>query len=273
FLKCIEKSQPNSMILIPQLLEALVHAASQGWEPPDSLRFVAIGGGKVSNLLLDKAQQYGLPVFQGYGISECASVVSLNLPGQNRSGSVGKPLLHNKVKIDNGEIIIVGEQFLGYSGGTNHQNTDSFHTGDLGYLDTEGYLYISGRKKNLIISSFGRNISPEWLESELSTIPEVLQCIVFGEAKPYCTALIYSPPDADKRIIAEAIERINLTLPDYARLQSWHQLKFPFSPESGAMTGNGRLRRDVIEENYSEQINALYSAQPVTFNPGSAAEQ
>ena len=84
--------QPNSLILVPELLLALVQACEKGWQPPQSLMFVAVGGGKVSPTLLQNVREHGLPVYEGYGLSECSSVVCLNSPDQNRTGSVGKAL-------------------------------------------------------------------------------------------------------------------------------------------------------------------------------------
>ncbi|HED13602.1 MAG TPA: hypothetical protein ENI62_08115, partial [Gammaproteobacteria bacterium] len=102
-LSTISRYQPQSMILIPQLLLALVAATAQGWQVPESLQFIAVGGGKVAPALLHQARTLGLPVFEGYGLSECASVVSLNTASAQQAGSIGKPLAGREVTIVDGE--------------------------------------------------------------------------------------------------------------------------------------------------------------------------
>ncbi|MDQ7073053.1 MAG: AMP-binding protein, partial [Gammaproteobacteria bacterium] len=106
--------QPQSMILLPELMQALLGAIKHGWQPPESLRFIALGGSKVSISLLQEAHDLGLPVFEGYGLSECGSVVSLNTPADRLLGSIGKVLKHVSVAIENNEIVVSGNTFLGY---------------------------------------------------------------------------------------------------------------------------------------------------------------
>lgn len=261
------RARPGSIILTPELLNALVSAAEQGWKPPVSLVFIAVGGGRVSPALLERALQPGLPVFEGYGLSECASVVSLNRPGRNRPGSVGEPLPHVRVKIVDGEILINGSQLLGYTGDTGTSHGPWFPSGDLGYLDDDGFLYIDGRKKNLIITSFGRNVSPEWLESELNGLPGILQSAVFGDARPFCVALLYADGRVCDADLSSAITRLNDSLPDYARILAWKRLEQPFSISSATLTGNGRLRRDMIADRHRDVIEALYLHPPRPAQP------
>lgn len=261
FLETLSNVRPESMILIPQLLDGLLQATRSGWHPPDSFQFIAVGGGHVSRQLLDEAEEAGLPVYQGYGLSECGSVVSLNLPGQNRAGSVGKPLAHASISIIDGEIHIDKQLFLGYTDGTTPDTTSTLATGDLGFLDDEGFLHINGRKKNVLITSFGRNISPEWVEAELNTIPGVFHSMVVGEAQPSLGALIAAAPALDDQFIDTAIGLLNATLPDYAQIGSWSRLQAPFSVNSGTLTENGRLKREVILEKFREQIDFLFPNQ------------
>src|SRR5690606_12402964 len=108
-LACISSSRPDSIVLVPELLRLLVGAAERSWKVPDSLRFVAVGGAAVSVDLLARAESLGLPVFEGYGLSECASVVCLNTPDARRRGSVGRPLPHARVRVaDDGQIMVSG---------------------------------------------------------------------------------------------------------------------------------------------------------------------
>jgi long-subunit acyl-CoA synthetase (AMP-forming) len=269
FLDVLAHCRPQSLILIPQLLEALVMSAASGWKLPDSLRFVAVGGASVNPLLLERAWQFGIPAFEGYGLSECGSVVSLNTPGQRRNGSLGRPLPHVRVAIHEGEIQVFGPRFLGYAGDKaswlSADDSAPLATGDLGYQDNDGYLHFNGRRKNLLVSSFGRNISPEWVETQLAASPCIAQSIVFGDSRPYCVALVQarhariSDEDIDASIAA-----INAALPDYARVQRWARLNEPLLRGSGLetdlLTSNGRPRRAQIAQRFAATLEALYSA-------------
>src|SRR5690606_11466174 len=106
--------RPDSLILVPQLLLALTAAAEAGLPLPAGYRFVAVGGGKVSEALLERAARAGIPVHEGYGLTECGSVVAVNLPGAGRPGTVGRPLPHVAVSIIDGEIHVAGAAMLGY---------------------------------------------------------------------------------------------------------------------------------------------------------------
>lgn len=260
-LDCISQHRPNSLILVPEILKALLIAAECGWRPPPSLRFVAVGGGKVAPELLRRARQSGLPAFEGYGLSECASVVTLNTPGADRIGAVGRPLPHVSVQIDEDEIIISGNAFLGYANQPETWESGPVRTGDLGRIDSDGFVYIDGRKKSQLITSYGRNVSPEWLESELTVGPVLRQAAVFGDARPFFVALLY-PQDASvsDTDIAAWVHKTNLQLPDYARILEWHRVHQAFSSENGLTTENGRVKRDAIENYYSLEINQMYES-------------
>lgn len=251
--------QPSSLILVPQLLTALLKLVADDWQAPSSLRFIAVGGAKVDPTLLDRARKKGLPVYEGYGLSENSSVACLNLPGAERSGSVGKALPSADLAIRDGEVVIRGSTFLGYLGEPESWYQAELQTGDLGRVDSDGYIYIEGRKKNLLISSFGRNISPEWIEARLLSNGLIAQCIVLGDAQPYCSALIL--PE-DQRItdsdIQAWVEVINAELPDYARVLAWHRLTQSLEQCDGLYTANGRPRRDRIAKGFSRFINSLY---------------
>ena len=263
FVGAVTQSTPSSLILTPQLLQVLVAAARGGWAPPDSLAFVAVGGARVPAGLVEQAHALGIPAYEGYGLSECASVVSLNAPGAARPGSCGRPLPHLRVEVADGEIHVAGTAMLGYAGEPSSWAQHRIATGDLGRLDADGFLHIDGRRKNLLISSFGRNISPEWVESELLADGMLAECIVFGDARPHCVALVTPrssnlPDQATRRAIQQTIDRCNARLPDYARVLGWRQLPRPLAGNRDLLTDNGRPVRATIENRYGDLIEEIY---------------
>lgn len=258
----INHYQPHSFILLPELLTAILKAISQGWVAPNSMTFIAVGGSKVSPALLEEAEMRNLPVYQGYGLSECASVISLNTPKQMNIASVGQILNHVNVTIEQGEVVVSGNAFLGYAGQEETWYPDKVLTGDLGFYDSQGYLHITGRKKNLLVSSFGRNINPEWVESELLANGLLSQCVVFGDGKPFCIALVL--PRNNKttiQTIDQWIDLVNQELPDYAQIKAWHNIVSPFTYDAGLMTSNGRPIRHAIGQHYQDIIQQLYQGE------------
>ncbi len=258
-LSCIGHHQPNSLILVPELLNALTQAAEAGWQVPLSLNFVAVGGGKVAPELLRRAHAVGIPAYEGYGLSECASVVSLNVPGDARIGSAGRPLPHVSVRTENNEIVISGNAFLGYIGEPDTWNLDEVRSGDLGRIDADGFVYVEGRVKNQIITSFGRNLSPEWVESELLSGPILQQAVIFGDDRPFCVALLFpTDPSCSYADITAWVETVNKQLPDYARIGEWFLMPAALNVQDGLLTPNGRPKRVDIEKNYQREIDSLY---------------
>lgn len=266
-LACINQYQPNTLIVVPEMLNALVLAADAGWQPPISLRFVAVGGGKTSPELLRHAHSHGIPAYEGYGLSECSSVVSLNVPDANRIGAVGRPLPHVDVSIVDGEIVVTGNAFLGYANQPDSWGKDLVHTGDIGHIDSDGYLYVDGRLKHQLISSFGRNLSPEWVESELLTGPMLQQAVVIGDDRPYCVALVWPrDPSSSASEIAAWISEVNIRLPDYARVKNWYRLPKVLLTSDGLLTENGRPKRVNIENQYELAIASLYESRQEVSN-------
>jgi long-subunit acyl-CoA synthetase (AMP-forming) len=257
--------QPESMILVPELLRILVGGAESGWSPPPCARFFAVGGARVSPELLERATAVGLPVFEGYGLSECASVVCLNTPQAAKRGSVGRPLPHARLRLDpQGEIHVQGALMGGYVGAPSLGANAEIATGDLGELDAEGFVYVRGRLKNLFINSFGRNLSPEWIESELTQEPAIGQAVACGEAQPQIVALV-APAHAGvpAAAIAAAVRRANARLPAYARVARYHVMTERLTVANGLLTGNGRPRRERILERYLDTIAQLHAgAEP-----------
>jgi long-subunit acyl-CoA synthetase (AMP-forming) len=252
--------QASTAIMVPQMLQAMVAAGRAGASLPRSLRYIAVGGAPVSSSLLEQARELGLAVNEGYGLSECASVVAVNRPGECRVGSVGKPLPHVRIDFaDDGEILIYGIQWHGYLGDRVLPKTGDFiATGDLGYLDADGFLFLSGRKKNIFITSFGRNVAPEWVEVNLVSQAGIAQAAIFGEARPFNSAVIVPQPGASPAAIEAALDKANRQLPDYAQVRAWIPAMEPFTFGNGMSTANGRLRRTEIFGKYASRIDALY---------------
>jgi len=260
-LATLKHTKASTAIFTPELLHALVVCVEAGKITSNYLRFLAVGGASVSPALLERARKLKIPVYEGYGLSECASVVALNVPHSNKIGSVGKPLPHIQVSFtDEQEIVINGNAYLGYVGQEQSQQ-NAVHTGDIGELDKDGYLLITGRKKNIFITSFGRNVSPEWVERELKITPCIAQAALFGEAKPWNVAVIVPRQAATDEQVEDAIQTLNARLPDYARISRWIRADAPFSTKNQQLTSNGRNRRDVILQHYQIQINALYEGK------------
>ncbi|UVL91281.1 AMP-binding protein [Pseudomonas sichuanensis] len=257
-LAAIALSGAHSLILVPQLLMGLVTAIERGLMRVGPLRFVAVGGARVSAKLLARADAVGLPVFEGYGLSECASVVALNRPGVVRPGSVGKPLPHVQVRIaEDGEVLVAGSTLLGYLEEA-PVTGEWWATGDLGHLDEEGYLYLDGRRKHQFITSFGRNVNPEWVESELTQGGVIAQAFVHGEALPHNLALLWPlDPTASDEAIEQAVQRCNAQLPDYAQVHTWRRLPAPLSPIDETLTANGRPRREAILQRYHALLSDI----------------
>lgn len=239
-LAAIERWEAESVILLPQMLAALCAALERGAPRPEKLRFAAVGGAKVSTALIERARSLGLPAYEGYGLSECASVVALNLPAADRVGSVGRALAHAAIEIVNGEVHVNGTP-----------------TGDLGRLDADGFLYIEGRRKHVLITSYGRNVSPEWPEAELLAGRAIAQAAVFGEARAALCAVLVPAPGASAAAVEAQVRAANERLPDYARVASWLSADEPFSPRNGFATANGRARRDALWKAYGERLDAL----------------
>lgn len=200
--------KPKIMLMVPLMLESLYKklAAADSNVPKEiiaeevfggNLEIIFTGGAHLETYYIEKFAQYGVMVLEGYGMSECSPVISNNMPDSYKSGSIGRPLSNAEVKFaDNGEILVRGTSVMkGYykMEQETRETLDEdgwLHTGDKGYMDEDGFLFINGRVKNLIILSNGENISPEEIENKLSLGELVGEVVVTGE-KNGLTARIY----------------------------------------------------------------------------------
>lgn len=256
-LATLHRHQPESLIVVPQLLHALVAAAESGARLPTSLRMIAVGGARVPLSLLGRAAALRLPVYEGYGLSECASVVALNRPGAYRAGSVGRPLPHTAVRVaDDGEVCVDGPRFLGYLGAASPP-PGPWRTGDLGEWDGDGYLHLRGRRKAMYVTAWGRNVSPEWIEGELSQHPLIETAFVVGESRVQAAAVVVPRrPGTSRAALERAVAEVNAGLPDYAQVAAVIPADEPFSTANGLLTGNGRPRREALFQRYGVALGA-----------------
>lgn len=252
----IKTQAAESMIMMPQMLKQLVQYLTAHPQDVSFIKFIAVGGAVCAVSLIEQAQQMGLPVYQGYGISECGSVVSLCGP-DDTPGSVGKTLPHCELDFTAAhEIRVKGPLFLGYLGVSESDPNGIFYTGDIGRLDQQGCLHITGRKKNLIINSFGRNILPDWIEGELLALPGVQQAAVYGNDQPFLTALCVTA--LNQAQLDAAISGMNQQLPDYANIRK--AVKVPaFTAVNGQLTASGKIKAQVIFEQHKNLLETIYA--------------
>lgn len=166
-----EAIRPTTSLLAPAILGRWVNALGTN-TAPDSLRFVAVGGASSSPSLINAAQKIGIPVHEGYGLSECCAVVAMNRPGDNHPGTVGPVLAGVNISLENSEIVVSGPTVMqGYLNGD--PAPDVWRTGDLGHFEGER-LVVDGRKDALLVTGAGRNISPEWVEQRVNADPRIV---------------------------------------------------------------------------------------------------
>jgi long-subunit acyl-CoA synthetase (AMP-forming) len=247
--------RPTTSVIVPQLLKVWnAELLAKARRAPASLRFVAVGGASVSAQVADTAWQLGIPAHEGYGLSECCSVVAVNRAGARRAGTVGRPLDGIEVVIDDGEIVVDGPSVTdGYLG--QGPAARPWRTGDLGALDADGFLTVHGRKDNLIVTAFGRNVSPEWIETMLLGDPRIASCAVLGHGEPALTALLVtSSQGADWFATASRAGRLDLVAelcagaPEYAVPTTAVVLTLDGAMQHQLLTANGRIRRTKVAE-------------------------
>ena len=217
FETAFDGSGATASVLVPGLLDAWVKTmTATNNTAPASLRFVAVGGAPVNQTLAKTAWDLGVPVHEGYGLSECCSVVSVNRPGRRSEGTTGLPLPGLNVTLQDGEIVVHGDTVMaGYLGHDNdHENYPGgvWRTGDLGEFSSTGALRILGRKDNLIVTQAGRNISPEWVEGLCETSPGVAKCVLTHVVDQGLVLIVVGTPD-----VAAILQAQYAQLPDYAR--------------------------------------------------------
>jgi long-chain acyl-CoA synthetase len=258
-----------------------------------NIRECVTGAAPIAPEILEFFFACGVPVMEGYGMTETATSATVNRPQDNqfRFGSVGKPMMGVEVKIaDDGEVLIKGPNiFQGYY--KNEEATREtlegeerwLHTGDLGRLDEDGFLYITGRKKDIIITAGGKNITPANLENGLKQNRWISQAVVIGDRRPYLTALITLDPEeapalaqqlglessdlaalaseeAVRAEVQKAVDEVNSHFGPVEQIKRFAILDHDLSQETGELTPTLKVKRNVVHEKYADLVDATYAA-------------
>ncbi|GAC1319801.1 MAG: long-chain fatty acid--CoA ligase [Thermoleophilaceae bacterium] len=249
------------------------------------IRQCVTGAAPIATEILEFFYACGVPVMEGYGMTETATSATCNLPNAYRFGSVGRPFRGVEVRIaEDGEVLLKGDNiFRGYY--RNEEATADtlvdgwLHTGDLGRLDDDGFLYITGRKKDIIITAGGKNITPANLENGLKASRWISQAVVLGDRRPYLIALITLDPEEAPAFaeqhglpvdalpespemraeVERVIEEVNSKVGRVEQIKKFKILPNDLSQETGELTPTLKVKRNVVTEKYAEEVDALYA--------------
>ena len=243
------------------------------------LRVANSGGAPLAREVAEFFHAIDILVLEGYGLSEVTTAATVNRANDYRFGTVGKPLPGVEIRVsDDGEILIRSDTvFAGYyrdEEATRAAIDDEgfVHTGDVGYLDDDGFLVITDRKKDIIVTAGGKNVAPQNLENELKTHRVVSQALVVGDRKPYVAALVTVDPEAtggmsDDEVhaaVQRAVEDVNAERSRYEQIRRFTILPREFSTAEDEVTPTLKLRRKVILEHFAAEVDALYAPVPDT---------
>ena len=258
------------------------------------IRFMISGAAPISPEIIHYFKWMGITIYEAYGMTETTGVISCNKPGFVKIGSVGQLLPETEVKIaDDGEIYVCAPQnikeYYKNEEATNELlkpgSNGSFwlHTGDVGHIDEDGYLFITDRKKDLIITAGGKNVAPQNIENLLKTSPYISQAMVFGDKKPYLTALITMDEDEiakfarDHKLLYQDLADLskkeevyelyrqevhikNEKLASYETIKKFFILEEDFDQDKDELTPTLKVRRKVVTERYRDILENLYKA-------------
>jgi len=285
--RCGEKSASSLLKLQWTLADKLVYGKIREGTG-GRLRIVASGGAPLSKSLAEFFWSVGIPIYQGYGLTETSPIVSNNFP-HNRVGSSGRPIPHCEVKIaEDGEILVRGPLIMqGYYKWpeATREVIDKegwFHTGDVGYLDNDTYLYITDRKKDLIKTAAGKFVAPQPIENALKTSPYILNAMVVGDRRKFIVALVVpncktvshraaengiaissgeevAAHPFTRTLIEGEIQRLTANLAQYETIKRFALLSGDFTFDNGALTFTMKLKRRVVEDQYRSVIESLYA--------------
>jgi long-chain acyl-CoA synthetase len=270
--------------LCDRLVYSKLRAATGG-----RVQYAVSGGAPLGERLGHFFRGAGLTVLEGYGLTETSPVVSANLPSRNKIGTVGPPVPGVTVRIaDDGEILVAGPNiFQGYwhNEAATAEMVDAdgwLHTGDLGELDDDGHLRVTGRKKDIIVTAGGKNVAPAVLEDRLRAHPLVSQCLVVGDGRPYIACLVTLDEEAleawkgrrpqlasaslaelvdNPELIAEiqgAVDDANKAVSRAESIRRFKVLPVDFTEQDGYLTPSLKVRRGVVSKDFAADIDALY---------------
>ena len=263
------------------------------------IRSFVSGGGPLANDLAEFFWAVGLPVYQGYGLTETAPIVSTNWPAMHKTGTSGKPIGHVEVRIaEDGEIEVrgpcVATGYFNRPQETREAFTSDgwFHTGDIGHLDADGYLVVTDRKKDLLKTAGGKFVAPQPIENRLKSSPFILNAVVVGDGRKFASALVVpNVPNVEAEarkagiafarpadlasspwiegLIGHEIERLCADMAQYEKIKRFALLPEDFTLANGEVTYTLKLRRRKIEERYRAVIESLYAdvAEPRPTSP------
>ncbi|MGA5817788.1 AMP-dependent synthetase/ligase [Kitasatospora sp. NPDC094028] len=288
----LAEARPTVLPSVPRLFEKAYAVARD--LPPEivaqavggRVRLAATGAAPIAREIVDFFDACGIPVLDTYGMTETSALMTANRSHDRRAGTVGRPLPGVEIKIaEDGEILTRGAGvFAGYlhdPGATADTVVDGWlHTGDLGEIDADGYLTISGRKKDLIITATGKNIAPAALENLLRQSPYVSQAVLIGDRRPHAAVLVTLDPDAvtawatahgvpgtpaelarhpELRALVQAeLDSVNARFAPPTQARALAVLDHEFTVEDGTLTPTLKIKRNVVEARYADTIDALY---------------
>jgi long-chain acyl-CoA synthetase len=234
------------------------------------LRFGLSGGAGLKLEIKELLREAGLVVIEGYGLTETSPTLTINRPGDYRFDSVGKPLPHVELRLaDDGEILARGPNvFAGY-----HKDATAtaaaftgdgwFKTGDVGRWTDDGFLQIVDRKKDILVTAGGKNVPPANIEARFAGDPVIERVVVFGDARPYLVAAVWTMPDvpADERDarVRERIAAVNAQLASFETIKKYWIADAPLSVEDGTLTTSLKLKRKAVYERWRGRFEALYA--------------
>jgi long-chain acyl-CoA synthetase len=250
------------------------------------IRECVTGAAPIAHEILEFFYACGVPVMEGYGMTETSTVASANTPGEFRFGSVGQPLPGVEAKVaDDGELLLRGANiFQGYyknGAATADTLVDGWlHTGDLGRIDEDGFIYIVGRKKDIIITAGGKNITPANLENGLKQNRWISQAVVIGDRRPFLVALITLDPDelpafADQHglepdrvaasdqmraAVQETVDAVNATVGPVEQIKYFEILPEDLTQETGELTPTLKVKRNVVNDKFASVVDSIYDA-------------
>ena len=256
------------------------------------IRYMVSGAAPISPDIVHFFNWMSITILEGYGMTETTGIISINTPNAIKIGSVGKPYPNTQVRIaKDGEICVKAPQnihkYFNEKEASDRllepDNDGKFwlHTGDVGYIDDEGYLFITDRKKDILITAGGKNVAPQYIENLLKTIPYVSQSMVYGDAKPYLTALITLDEDEitkfarDNKILYQdlsdlskkrevfdllknKIQLMNENLPSYETIKKFKILEEDFDQDKDELTPTFKVKRKVVIDNYKVLLDSMY---------------